>query len=272
MAQVKRSSATGTGRDTGSDIALQARGISKAYGGIAAVSDGRIAVKYGEIVALVGDNGAGKSTLVKVLSGSEIPDAGEILVDGNVVRLRVPSDAEANGVHTVYQDLALCNNLDAVGNLYLGHELHMPWYWGWSIDHPTMRARTKELLQRIGVSLRDVHAEVGALSGGQRQSLAISRTILHDARVVILDEPTNNLGVTQRGRVLELIRTLRTQGKAIILISHDLAEVQAIADRVFVMRLGRTIADYVRGECDGNTLVGLMTGTISTKPPKGAVV
>lgn len=250
-------------REKGS-VALEAVDIHKRYGGLVAVDNARISVCYGEIVALVGDNGAGKSTLAKVLSGTEVPERGTLRVNGRKVEFKGPRDAENAGVHTVYQDLALCNNLDAVSNLYLGHELRTPWYWGWSVDHVTMASRTKALVRQLGGVVRDVHTPVGNLSGGQRQALAISRAILHQAQVVILDEPTNNLGVTQRGRVIELMHTLRASARAILLISHDLGEVQEIADRVFVMRLGRTAAELRRGEYSTDRLIGLMTGAIAS--------
>jgi len=252
----------------GAAAALEASNLSKSFGGVAALRDASVSVRYGQIVALIGDNGAGKSSLVKCISGAHAPDSGDIRVDGQSVKIRDPKAAERLGVHTVYQDLALCDNRDAVSNLFLGHELRTPWYLGGSLDHAAMNHRTKALLSQIGVQLRDMHAPVGALSGGQRQSLAISRAVLHQARVIILDEPTNNLGVTQRGRVLDLMNRLREQGRAIVVISHDLSEVQEMADRIFVMRLGRTVASVSRGEVDGSTLVGLMTGAIDSADAK----
>lgn len=243
--------------------ALEVRAAQKHFGGVAALIDGRVSVHRGEIVALVGDNGAGKSTLAKVIAGSLTPDGGEILVDGQPVELRSPSEAEAYGIRCVYQDLSLCDNLDAVANMFLGHEVRGPWYLGRRIDRVGMEDATKRNLARFGVVLENSKEPVGFLSGGQRQAVAIARAVVRDARAIILDEPTNNLGVTQRQHVHELMSGLRDHGIGIVVISHDLGEVQDLADRIFVMRLGRTVADFRRGEQSTDTLVGLITGTIS---------
>lgn len=245
-------------------LALEAIGIHKHFGGVRALAGADIAVRSGEVVALVGDNGAGKSTLVKTLCGAETPDEGAIKVFGEDVVLSDPRFASDKGIQIVHQDLAICPNLDAVENLFLGRELRYPWWLGRCVNRPEMEERTRALLDSMGVVLPSLRTPIGALSGGQRQALAICRAILFDAPIVVLDEPTAALGVRQRQRVLDLVTRLRDAGKAVLVISHDLADVQEIADRIYVLRLGKTIAAFDRGAVESDTLVGLLTGTIDS--------
>ena len=244
-------------------LALQ--GIGKHYGGITALADVTFDVGEGEVVSLVGDNGAGKSTLVKIMSGIVGNDGGRITWDGAEVRLDKPQDANDLGIQTVYQDLALCDNLDTVANLFLGREIYSPWWQGRRQKRADMEKLARVSLGDLNVKIRDYSAPVGSLSGGQRQSVAVARAVLSDPRIVILDEPTAALGVPQRAEVLALIERLRDQGHGVILISHDLADVIQVSDRVIVMRLGRKVAEYSRGGYTRDELVSAITG-ISTQP------
>ena len=241
---------------------LEVRGVGKHFGGVTALEDVSITVDAGEVVALVGDNGAGKSTLVKTLAGYHAPDAGEILWEGRSVRFHAPTDATELGIQTVYQDLALCDNLDTVQNLFLGRELYLWSVFGRRLDRAAMERRTRDALTNLGVTLKSVRAPVARLSGGQRQSVAVCRSILWDPRIVILDEPTAALGVNQRREVLALVRRIRDQGRGVLLISHDMADVMDVSDRAVVLRLGRKVADLRCGESDRETLVGHITGAL----------
>ncbi len=240
---------------------LQVRDISKHFGGVTALHRVSLEVHAGEVVALVGDNGAGKSTLVKTISGINQPDEGEILWRGEPVSLRGPHGATDIGIQTIYQDLALCDNLDTVQNLFLGRELRCMSIFGPRLDRAAMERRARAALDDLGVvTLKSLRTHVGNLSGGQRQAIAISRSILWDPQLVILDEPTAALGVRQRGEVLDLIRRVRAQGRGVMVISHDMADVQEIADRVVVLRLGRKVAELARGEYTHEMLVSYITG------------
>jgi D-xylose transport system ATP-binding protein len=240
---------------------LEVRGIEKHFGGVTALGGVSLHVHAGEVVALVGDNGAGKSTLVKTIAGYVHPDAGQILWHGEPVTLRSPHDATSLGIQTVYQDLALCDNLDTVQNLFLGREEVKRTVFGARLHRARMEKRARTALDDLGVvTLKSLRTPSGRLSGGQRQSIAICRSILWDPQVVMLDEPTAALGVRQRKEVLELIRRIRSQGRGVILVSHDMADVQEIADRVVVLRLGRKVADLKRGEYTHDTLVSHITG------------
>ncbi|TIT73133.1 MAG: sugar ABC transporter ATP-binding protein [Mesorhizobium sp.] len=245
-----------------SSPSLEIRNVSMRFGAIAALTDVSFSVWPGEVVALVGDNGAGKSTLVKIVSGIQSPSDGEIHCTGLGVSLKSPHDAGNAGIQTVYQDLALCDNLDTVQNLFLGREVYGPWYLGRRLDRGAMEAIARDVLASLDVKIRDIDSPVSALSGGQRQSVAICRSILSDPRIVLLDEPTAALGVAQRRQVLALIERLRAQGRAVVVISHDLGDVQQIADRVVVLRLGRKVAEVVRGEYSREDLVGHITGVL----------
>ena len=256
----------------GDPPALELAGVSKRFGGVHALTDVSLSVRPGEVVALVGDNGAGKSTLIKIISGIIPADAGEIRRDGEPVRITTPRDARSHGIQTVYQDLALCDNLDTVQNLFLGRELADPVLAGARLRRPVMEGLARKALSGLGVTtLRDLSLPVGSLSGGQRQSIAICRSVLWDPAVVLLDEPTAALGVAQRAQVLELIRRLREQGRAVIVVSHDLVDVEAVADKVVVLRLGRNAATFPRGGYTRHALVAAITG-MSTEGSTSALV
>jgi D-xylose transport system ATP-binding protein len=238
---------------------LECRGVSKRYGAVEALHKVGISVHSGEVVALVGDNGAGKSTLVKIISGIDQPDSGEFYFDGSPGTMRSPHEARERGIATVYQDLALCDNLDAAANLFLGRELTH----GLRIANARMEQRAVELLEGLQIRLPSVHSPVASLSGGQRQSVAVARAVLSEsARVVVLDEPTAALGVTQSKMVMDLIRTLREKGHGVLLISHDLAEVIGVADQIVVLRLGRNAAAFERG-ASSSAIVAAITGAVA---------
>lgn len=241
---------------------LEARGVVKRYGHVEALRGANFAVGAGEIVALIGDNGAGKSSLVKVLSGATNPDEGELLVDGQPVALSGPPSAQALGIETVYQDLSLCPDLGPAANLFIGREPLRTGLLGFLgvMDKDSMRRRSVEALASLGVTLRDVDTAVSNLSGGQRQSLAICRAVTWTRRVVLLDEPTAALGVVQTQRVVELIRRVRDDGVAVVLVSHNMPQVLELADRIEVLRLGARVAQFRSGEASGEDLVAAMTG------------
>jgi len=237
-------------------VTLEAFDITKTYGAVRALRGVRLTVRAGEVVALVGDNGAGKSTLVKVVSGAVRPDGGTITFLGRPVRIHRPTDAQALGITTVFQDLALCENLDVVANLFLGVEKR-----SWSVlGELSMERTARDLLASLDVRIPDVRAPVALLSGGQRQSVAIARALLGEPRMVILDEPTAALGVEQTGQVLDLILRLRDRGLAVLLISHNLVDVRAVSDRIVVLRLGRDVADLETASASQEQIVAAITG------------
>lgn len=243
--------------------ALRLTGVSKAFGAVQALTTVDFEVWSGEVVGLVGDNGAGKSTLIKTIAGVNIPDSGQIYVEGKPVTISGPQDATRLGIETVYQDLALCDNLDVVANLYLGREdaaPHIPGLGG--VLHETeMERRTLEVLRQLQVTtLKSVRVPVASLSGGQRQSIAVAKTILRNPKVVLLDEPTAALGVAQTRQVLNLIRRLREQGLAVVVISHNLADVFEVVDRVIVLRLGRRVGTYDIHTTTPEQVVAAITG------------
>jgi len=241
---------------------LVARGVSKRFGAVEALVHVDFDVDAGEVVALVGDNGAGKSTLIKAIAGVQPADAGEYWLDGRPVKLNTPAEASRAGIATVYQDLALCDNIDVVGNLYLGSELVDR--WSRILDETAMERRTNELLKSLAVTtLASPRARVGALSGGQRQAVAIARSLVTHPRVLILDEPTAALGVVQTAQVLELIENLRDQGLAIVVISHNLENIFHVADRISVLRLGRHVGTYDRRTTNREDIVAAITGAAS---------
>jgi D-xylose transport system ATP-binding protein len=231
-------------------------GISKRFGAVQALTDAALDVYAGEVVALVGDNGAGKSTMIKVIAGVHPADSGTILWEGRPVTITKPHDATALGIATVYQDLALADNIDVVGNLFLGHEVAR---FG-VLDEITMERRARELLSTLDVKIPNVRVPVAALSGGQRQSVAIARSLLGEPKVVLLDEPTAALGVAQTAQVLDLIERLRDRGLGVILISHNLADVKAVADRVVVLRLGRNAGEFDMATATQEQIVQAITG------------
>ena len=237
---------------------LSASGICKRFGQVEALVNVDFEVHAGEVVALVGDNGAGKSTLIKAIAGVQPADSGTITIDGERVRIRSASDAYKHGIATVYQDLALCDNLDVVANLFLGGEALTG---ARTLDEQTMEHKTIELLDSLGVtSLASVRARVGSLSGGQRQSVAIARSLLGNPRLVILDEPTAALGVVQTAQVLELVHRLRERALGVVIISHNLENVYSVADRIVVLRLGRVAASFDRLTTPREEVVAAITG------------
>lgn len=235
---------------------LRLRGVSKRFGAVQALTDVSLDVNAGEVVALVGDNGAGKSTLIKVVAGVGPADSGTVEFDGEQVVIGRPADAQRLGIASVYQDLALCDNLDVVANLYLGRELRR----GGVLDEITMEQRSRELLGSLSVKIPSVRIPVASLSGGQRQSVAIARSLLGDPRVVVLDEPTAALGVAQTAQVLDLVERLRERGHGVVLVSHNLADVFAVADRVVVLRLGRGAGEYAVDGTSQDEIVAAITG------------
>lgn len=242
---------------------LRLDGVSKAFGAVQALRDVDFEVYPGEVLALVGDNGAGKSTLVKTIAGIHTPDTGQIRFDGATVHLKGPRDAVHLGIETVYQDLALCNNLDVVANLFLGRERLTAVR---AMDEITMEKRAWEVLHSLNVmTINSVRLPVAAMSGGQRQSVAVARAVMWDAKVVLLDEPTAALGVAQTAQVLELIRRLRERGLGVVVISHNLADVFDVADRIVVLRLGRRVATYAAAETEPDEVVAAITGARSER-------
>jgi D-xylose transport system ATP-binding protein len=239
---------------------LALKGVTKSFGPVQALNDVDFEVNSGEVVALVGDNGAGKSTLVKTIAGIHPADSGTIEFEGEPVTISSPPDAVALGIATVYQDLALCDNLDVVENLFLGREersggppVLAP------LDEVGMEKQTGELLENLAVTITDVRSEVGTMSGGQRQQVAIARSLLGEPKLVMLDEPTAALGVRQTAQVLELIKRLRDRGYGVLVISHNLADVFEVADRIFVLRLGRKAGEFDR-DASQDQVVAAITG------------
>ncbi|MFF1907493.1 ATP-binding cassette domain-containing protein [Kitasatospora sp. NPDC058218] len=240
---------------TGAPV-LALRAVSKRFGAVQALTDVDLDVHAGEVVALVGDNGAGKSTLVKTIAGVHPIDEGEITWEGRAVRVTRPQDAQALGIATVYQDLALCDNLDVVANLFLGRELRR---FG-TLDEVAMERRAKELLDTLSIRIPSVRIPIAALSGGQRQVVAIARALVGDPRIVILDEPTAALGVEQTAQVLDLVERLRQRGLGVILISHNMADVRAVADTVAVLRLGRNNGTFPVAGTSSEEIISAITG------------
>lgn len=252
------------------DVVLSLAGVTKRFGAVQALSDVHMDVREGEVVALVGDNGAGKSTLVKVISGVYTPDDGEITFAGRKVTVGGPSEAQALGIATVFQDLALCDNLDVVANLFLGQEIRR----GAFIDEVAMEKESWRLLRTLSAKIPSVRIPIASLSGGQRQTVAIARSLVGSPKVVMLDEPTAALGVAQTAEVLNLVERLRETGLGVILISHNMADVQAVADRIVVLRLGRNAAEFRVEDASTEQLVAAITGAsdnvVSARASRGA--
>jgi simple sugar transport system ATP-binding protein/D-xylose transport system ATP-binding protein len=234
---------------------LQLRGISKNFGAVAALTEVDLDVAAGQVVAVVGDNGAGKSTLVKVLSGVHGPDSGTITFEDRVVDIPGPAAAHRLGIATVFQDLALCENLNVIENLFLGQEIRR-----FRLDDVAMEVRSWELLRQLSAKLPTVRLPVAALSGGQRQTVAIARSLLGDPKVIILDEPTAALGVAQTAEVLNLIDRLRENGHGVIMISHNMSDVRAVADQIVVLRLGRNNGVFDARSTSSEEIVAAITG------------
>jgi D-xylose transport system ATP-binding protein len=242
---------------------LQIRGMTKSFGSVQALSDVDFEVRNGEVMALVGDNGAGKSTLIKCVAGIHGYDEGEIVFDGKPVSIHGPKDAAKLGIEVVYQDLALCDNLDVVQNMYLGRETRD---WLWRLKEPAMEQRTSETLTSLSVTtIRSVRQPVASLSGGQRQSVAVAKAVQWNSRLVILDEPTAALGVAQTAQVLDLVKRLAERGLAVVLISHNLHDIFEVATRITVLRLGRDVGVYDRASTTQQVVVEAITAGIPTK-------
>lgn len=241
---------------------LELDGVSKKFGPVQALDRVDFAVGVGEVVGLVGDNGAGKSTLVKTIAGIHAPDAGSIRFGGEKVSIARPQDATGLGIATVYQDLALCDNLDVVANIFLGQEVVTggPARTTRQLDEAKMEHRAGDLLSSLAVTIPSMRTEVGTLSGGQRQQVAVARSLLGEPKVVLLDEPTAALGVPQTKQVLALIGRLRERGMGVVVISHNLANVFEIADRIVVLRLGRTAGDFQAEATTEEHVVAAITG------------
>jgi D-xylose transport system ATP-binding protein len=242
---------------------LELRGISKSFGSVQALSEVDFEVRDGEVMALVGDNGAGKSTLIKCVAGIHQYDAGEILFDGEPVHISGPKEAARLGLEVVYQDLALCDNLDVVQNMYLGREEHDFFQ---RLNEPVMEQRTAATLKSLAVTtIRSIRQPVATLSGGQRQSVAVAKAVQWNSRVVLLDEPTAALGVAQTEQVLALVKRLAEQGLAVVLISHNLHDVFEVANRITVLRLGRNVGLYEREKTTQQEVVQAITAGTPTK-------
>ncbi|HEX6712581.1 MAG TPA: ATP-binding cassette domain-containing protein [Thermoleophilaceae bacterium] len=241
-----------TGVDTN---VLSLRGISKTFGAVAALANVDLDVAAGEVVAIVGDNGAGKSTLAKILSGVYAADSGSITFEGQEVDIATPADAQRLGIATVYQDLALCENLNVVENLFLGQELRPK-----RLDEVAMEVQSWDLLKELSARVPTVRIPVASLSGGQRQTVAIARSLLGDPKIIILDEPTAALGVAQTAEVLNLIERLRERQHGVIMVSHNMVDVKAVADTVVVLRLGRNNGVFEAGSVSQEDIVAAITG------------
>jgi len=248
---------------------LELHGVSKRFGAVQALTEVDFEAHGGRVTALVGDNGAGKSTLIKIISGIIGADGGEYRFDGKPVHVTTPQAATALGIATVYQDLALCDNLDVVANLWLGHEelggVRL-------LDETGMEVEASRVLKRLAVRIPSVRTQIASLSGGQRQSVAIARSMLGEPKVVLLDEPTAALGVAQTAQVLELIRTLREQGLAVVVISHNLADVFAVADVIVVLRLGRQVGVLDAKQTNSDEVVAAITGAKAGEEQQAAEV
>jgi D-xylose transport system ATP-binding protein len=235
---------------------LELRGVNKSFGAIQVLHDVNLKAFTGQVTALVGDNGAGKSTLIKAIAGIHAVDSGQFLFDGNPVTVSSPRDAAALGIEVVYQDLALCDNLDVVQNMFLGRERHN----GVLLDEVSMEQSARDTLARLSVrTLKSVRQQVSSLSGGQRQTVAIAKAVLWESKVVILDEPTAALGVAQTRQVLDLVRRLADTGHAVVFITHNMVDVFEVSDRVAALYLGRVAADVPISEVDRTRVIELIT-------------
>lgn len=238
---------------------LEARGLSKTFLHVQALDRVDFRVYPGETVALVGDNGAGKSTLMKILCGAHQADAGTVSIDGQQVHIRNPHDANAMGIAVVYQDLALVNHRDVASNVFLGREPKK----GLIVDKGRMVRESREVLQRLKINIPSVYAQVGLLSGGQRQAVAIARAVQQGGRLIFMDEPTAALGVQEQGKVLKLLEDLQREGNAIVIVSHNLQHVFHIADRIVVMRGGRNAGERIRRDTTHEEIVQIIVGAKS---------
>jgi simple sugar transport system ATP-binding protein len=242
---------------------LEVKNITKRFGGLVAVENVDMRVFPGEVVGILGDNGAGKSTLIKVISGVYHADAGEILFEGRRVRIGNPMEALKIGIETIYQDLALAENLNVYSNIFLGREKLRKFLGLVNVlDHDYMLGESKKVLNRLEIEVPSLRNKIRNLSGGQRQAVAISRSIYWNAKCLIMDEPTAALGVVEQKKVLDLVKTLSAQGVPIIIISHQLHDVFSVADRLVIMRRGKKIAERITAKTTPDEVVGLIVGSI----------
>ena len=262
--EVGNSEPVGSGVGSSEPMLLSLHGITKSFGAVQALQHVDLDIPNGQVTALIGDNGAGKSTLIKTISGIWAPTSGTMRWKGKDVHIHTPRDATQLGIATVYQDLALCDNLDIVQNMYLGREETKVGV----LDEITMELATKQTLKDLSVStVKSVRQTVGSLSGGQRQAVAVARAVMRESELVILDEPTAALGVSQTAQVLELIRTLSKRGIAVLVISHNLNDVFEVADRIAVMYLGNLVSHGPIANYDRNSAVEMITTGKSDRVP-----
>ncbi len=240
---------------------LEVKNLTKRFGGLTAVSDVSIHLDAGEVVAIVGDNGAGKSTLIKMISGVYAPDEGSMYFSGNAMNAANPKEALTLGIETIYQDLALAENLNVYANIFLGREpVRKVLGFIPVLDHGYMHGEAKGVLERLDIQIPALRSRISTLSGGQRQAVAISRSIYWDARVLIMDEPTAALGIAEQRKVLDLVRSLKKHGLGVIIISHQLHDVFSVADRIIVMRRGTKVADLTAEETNSDEIVKYIVG------------
>jgi ABC-type sugar transport system ATPase subunit len=251
-------------RVRGNEAVLQVRGINKSFGAVQALKNVDFEVRRGEVTALIGDNGAGKSTLINVITGVLEPDSGEIIFEGEVAEFASPHGARERGIETVYQDLAVAPQLDAVANIFLGRERRMAGILGWLgfLDQQRMRKETGEQLEELRVRIPDPTKPMSTFSGGQRQGVAVARAVMWASKVVIMDEPTAALGVAQVGMVLDLVRRVRQTGIPVFFISHNMPQVFDVADRIVVLRLGEVVAELDPEKASTDDAVAAMTGSL----------
>ena len=245
---------------------LRCEAVTKHFGGIVAVNQVNLDIYNGEVIGLVGDNGAGKSTLVHMISGLFHPDEGQIFMNGNPALFSSPEDARDVGIETIYQDLALCNNLNAADNIFLGREKLKRKFGLFNVlDRETMQAEAKKILKELEIALPEIKRPIKELSGGQRQAVAISRSVYWNAKLMIMDEPTAALGVPEQRKVYELVQTLKERNVPVLVISHNMKDVFAVADRIIVMRRGCKVGDLLAKETNEEEVVSLMVGVDSEK-------
>jgi ABC-type sugar transport system ATPase subunit len=244
------------------ELLLRVENLTKRFGGLVAVDEVSMEIFKGEVIGLVGDNGAGKSTLIKMISGVYHPDGGDIYMDGKKIVFTGPREARDMGIETIYQDLALAENLDVGANIFMGREIKKPYLGGVlnTLDRRKMRAESATILNRLEIEVPSLTQQIRNLSGGQRQAVAIARSIYWNARLMIMDEPTAALGVIEQRKVLMLVRTLAAQGVPVIIISHNMQDVFAVADRIVILRRGKKVAERIAAESTPDEIVSLMVG------------
>ncbi len=245
-------------------VVLEARAVTKHFGGVAALTHGDFQLREGEVHAIVGDNGAGKSTLLKIIAGAHHPDGGELLINGKPVTLANPRAAQESGVATVFQDLGLIDHLDAAANLFLGREIYRraPLSWLGILDKKEMRRRAAQEIVRLKVNIGSVNQMLGGMSGGQRQAIAVARAAAFGTRIILMDEPTAALGVRETAAVCDLIRKLSYDGMSVVVVSHSMPDVFAVSERITVLRHGRTVKTVRTSDCSAEEIVGMMTGAL----------